>query len=223
MIGNMKALDLFCGAGGAAMGLKKAGFNVIDGIDINEQPEYPFNFKNWNVFDLSTYYLGQFDFIWASPPCQNYTWASGYSRNKGKKYPDLIDKTRKLLLETRKPFVIENVPQAPIRKDLMLCGEMFGLRVIRHRHFEIEGFELRQPEHQKHKPPIKIEGRKKKKSWYMQVAGHGGQSYSFKLKDWQKAMGIDWITNRKMLAEAVPPAYAEYIGSQFLSQTPRGR
>ncbi len=215
----MIALDLFCGAGGAAEGLRLAGFNIGSGLDINEQPEYPFSFVKTDVFKISPEILELHDFIWASPPCQNYTWASGHARNKGQEYSDLVSATRDLLLKTGKPFVIENVPQAPIRKDLMLCGEMFGLRVIRHRNFEIHGFKVKQPEHPKHKPPIIIEGRKKKKAWYMQVAGHGGQSYSFKMKDWQEAMGIDWITDRKMLCEAVPPAYSEYIGKEFLEAT----
>ena len=97
---------------------------------------------------------------------------------------------------------------------------MFDLRIIRHRIFEIHGFKCEKPYHPKHKPPITIKGNKKKKSWYMQVAGHGGQSNSFKLKDWQKAMGINWIQDRHTLAQCVPPAYAEYIGKQFLEATP---
>ena len=213
----MIALDLFCGAGGASKGLLDAGFDVIIGVDIEKQPEYFGNdFNKTDALKLKIGYLTLFDFIWASPPCQAYSYGSKKDRNKGKKYPDLIAATKQMLLKTGKPFVIENVVGSPLRKDLLLCGEMFGLRIVRHRIFEIHGFKCKQSEHPKHKPPITFKGLKKKKSWYMQVAGHGGQSYSFKLKDWQKAMGIDWIKDRHTLAQCVPPAYAKYIGKQFL-------
>ena len=221
----MEALDLFCGAGGASKGLLDAGFERVIGVDIEEQPEYltPNDFRGWDVFEYLNYVnTDDKDFIWASPPCQAYSYGSKKDRNKGKKYPDLIAKTRKVLLKTGKPFVIENVVGAPLRKDLRLCGEMFGLRIIRHRVFETHSFECKQPTHPKHKLPITIKGLSKKKSWYMQVAGHGGQSYSFKLKDWQKAMGINWIKDRHTLAQCVPPAYAEYIGKEFLKNY-RGR
>lgn len=102
--------------------------------------------------------------------------------------------------------MIENVIGAPVRKDLVLCGEMFGLRVIRHRIFETEGFTVMQPAHIKHRPPV-TEGR----SYYMQVAGHGGQSYSFKLEDWKKAMDIDWVNDKEHLTQMIPPKYSEYI------------
>lgn len=215
----MKALDLYCGAGGASKGLSNAGFEVT-GIDINEMPEYPFKFIKQDITKLQPSFVNTFDFVWASPPCQNYTWASGHARNKGKKYPDLVVFTRRLLSDSARYSVIENVPQAPIRQDLILCGEMFGLRVLRHRAFEVQGFGIKKPKHPKHKPTIQVDGRKKKKSWYMQVAGHGGQSYSFKLKDWQKAMGIDWMS-KKTLVEAIPPAYSEYIAKEFLSSQRR--
>ncbi len=231
----MIALDLFCGAGGASRGLKDAGFETINGIDIVAQPEY-FDQKHFwqtNVFEASKLFFEKCDFVWASPPCQAYSWATVKYRNKGKEYPDLIAKTRELLLKTGKPFVIENVVGSPLKKDLMLCGEMFGLRIIRHRIFEIHGFKCIQPKHLKNRRAVwngsevgvwqggkpGCFGNKKQRSYYAQVAGHGGQSYSFTLKSWQEAMGINWITDKKTLAQCVPPKYAEYIGKQFLEQT----
>jgi len=196
------------------MGLYRAGFEVT-GVDINFQPEYPFHFIQEDVFELDLEFLKRFDFIWASPPCQAYTWASARYRNRGKEYPDLIDRTRQLLMKTGRPFVIENVCTAPIRKDLLLCGRMFNLRVIKHRCFEIHGFSVPQPDHPRCRGLVK-------KGVCFTVAGHGGDSKSYRLVDWQKAMGIDWITDRKMLAEAIPPAYSEYIGRfaiQFLLTT----
>jgi len=206
----LSTLDLFCGAGGAAQGLKQVGFNKIIGVDINNQSQYPFEFIKSDVFDMNIEYMKQFDLIWSSPPCQAYTFASGRWRNCGIEYPNLIDKTRKLLLKIKKPFVIENVTTAPIRKDLMLCGEMFGLRVIRHRIFEIHGFKVIQLPHKKHISSVRH-------GYYMTVAGHGGDGKG-SLLDWQKAMGIDWILDRKMLVEAVPPAYSRYIGKFFINR-----
>jgi len=221
----MKVLDLYCGAGGASMGLKMAGFDTIIGVDINPQPEYPFIFVQNDVtkmmFPYYEDFYAQFDLIWASPPCQAYSYAARRWHNEGRSYPDLISRTRKILLDSGKPFIIENVPGSPIRKDLMLCGEMFGLKVIRHRYFEIHGFKVPQPNHKKHRGLVKD-------GYYVTVAGHGGNDSKHnycklnglenksKLEVWQHAMGIDWITDKKMLAQAVPPAYSKYIGEMFL-------
>jgi len=137
---------LFCGAGGASKGLLNAGFKRVVGIDKVAQPEY-FDPDNLKIFDAIAFLkdidMSSFDFVWASPPCQAYSCGTLGVRNKGKKYPALIPIVRKLLLKTGKPFVIENVPGAPLRKDLILCGEMFGLKVIRHRYFEINNFVIR--------------------------------------------------------------------------------
>jgi hypothetical protein len=234
----MKCLDLFCCDGGAAMGLNKAGFDEIVGIDIEPHPNYPFDFIQADATDPPVD-LNEFDFFWASPPCQGFSIGTLGWRNQGKEYPDLIKATRNLLKATNKPYCIENVPNAPIKKHLLLCGEMFRLNIIRHRHFEISGFRAEQPRHPHHKKNLEVqkvwtggdgiggygtnkrkrkemrEYFKKKYSAYCQVAGHGGDGWSSRIGDWQKAMGIDWISNKKFLAEAVPPAYSEYIGKEF--------
>lgn len=209
------------------MGLKRAGFDEIFGIDIEYQPDYPFQMKVTHVFSVIPEVAGSyFDFIWASPPCHAYSCATlRYRNSKNDRhitYPDLINKTRELLIKTGIPFVIENVPGAPLRKDLILCGEMFGLKVIRHRIFEIHGFKVKQPLHKRHRGLVKD-------GYYVTVAGNGGnyKDHNFcklndlplktsKLKVWQHAMGINWINDKKMLDQAVPPKYAEYIGRQFL-------
>jgi len=212
----MKILDLYCGAGGAATGLKNAGLTDITGIDKEDQPDYPFNFIKGDVLELTTEFLQKFDFIWASPPCQLYSFGSIKHIRCGKVYPDLVDPTRQLLLKSRKPWVIENVPRAPIRRDLMLCGEMFKIRVIRHRHFEIEGFKVPQPKHIKHAGTVK-------EKYYITCAGHGGNG-SNKLSVWQDAMEIHWTKNKHSIAEAVPPKYSEYIGSWFkIGKHPRNK
>ena len=222
----MKVLDLYCGCGGATKGLQNAGFEVT-GIDNKPMPYYCGNeFIQCDINEITTEFIRSFDLVWASPPCQLFSVGTLGVKDRETKYPNLIEKTRKLLLNSHVPFIIENVPNAPLRKDLMLCGEMFDLRVIRHRIFEIEGFKVEQPKHLKHKRSVcKGEaigvwnggkpGGFGKRSYYMQVAGHGGNSYSFKLEDWQKAMGINWIHKKKYLTQCVPPAYSEYIGNFF--------
>lgn len=218
----MRVLDLYCGAGGAAVGMARAGADYILGLDIENQLEYPFWFQQVNINKLSDLdVFGDFDFIWASPPCQAYTYAAARWRNTGKTWPDLVGHTRKLLDASGSPYVIENTAGAPIRHDLMLCGEMFGLKVIRHRYFEIKGFNAAQPKHIKHRGMVKD-------GFYVTVAGNGGDyaGHNFctlndlpgatQLETWQYAMGIDWMQNKKSLREAVPPAYVAYIFSEFL-------
>ena len=206
----MKILDLFCGGGGATMGIEEEGNVITMGVDINPQPEYCGDeFMVSDVFDLKQDFLKEFDFIWASPTCQVHTFAT--SNEAKKKYTNQIPQTRKMLVDSGVPFCIENVPQAPLRKDLLLCGEMFGLRVIRHRIFECGGFKPAQPRHPKHKAKIDD-----KHSYYSQVAGHGGDSYSYKLEDWQRDIGCDWISDRKTLVQIVPPSYSKYIFQEFV-------
>jgi len=216
----MRVLDLFCGGGGASAGMKQAGASWITGVDIENQPEYPFWFFHADVERLPIDWIQRFDIAWASPPCQKYSYAGHRWRNAGREYPDLVGITRDKLLKSGIPFVIENVPGAPVRKDLILCGEMFGLKVIRHRIFEIEGFECAQPEHIDHRGTC-LDGS------YVTVAGTGGNDSEHnyvslselpgmnQLQTWQYAMGINWISNKKTLREAVPPAYSEYIFREF--------
>ena len=112
-------------------------------------------------------------------------------------------------------MVIENVEQAPLRRDLLLCGEMFGLGVLRHRIFELHGFRPRQPFHKRHRGKVR--------GWnhgvwqdgpYLAVYGEGGGKGS--VAEWQEAMGIDWTRERRSIAEAVPPAYSEFIGRALM-------
>ena len=206
-------LDLFCGAGGAAMGYHRAGFEVV-GVDVDPQPNYPFAFIQ---ADAMTYPLEGFDVVHASPPCQRYsvgTTAPG-ARTQ---HPDLLPATRARLISSGLVYIIENVPGAPMNTTITLCGEAFGLRVIRHRLFESNA-PLSAPLHVKHRPPYlraAADGtnRTVRRSYYAQVAGNGGESYSYRLADWRNAMGINWMT-RSELVEAIPPAYTEWIGGQL--------
>lgn len=201
----MRFLDLFCCCGGISRGMKDAIPTAeITGVDVTDDHDYPFNFIHSNVFDLTDEFLEKFDLIHASPPCQHYS--NSISKSKRQIYPDLVARIRRRLRRTAIPFTLENIPNSPLRKDLILCGEMFGLRVIRHRIFELRGFTILQPPHIRHKNPID-----KKHSYYAQVAGHGGDSYSFKIQDHKMAMGIDWVSKKHHLNQMIPPAYYEYI------------
>lgn len=188
------------------MGIKQAGF-VVRGVDIIPQGDYPFSITVTNALKLPVETLREYDFIWASPPCQAFSRASDHARQAGREYPDLLDETRQLLLAAGKPFVIENVPGAPLRKDLMLCGTMFNLKVFRHRHFEIHGFRVEQPPHPKHNGMTgSHRSPYRPVNSYVQVTGH-----MFTLPQGQKALRIPWIRRKSTLAQAIPPAYSEYI------------
>ena len=203
-----RALDLFCGGGGASKGLALAGFEVT-GVDWTGQPAYPYEMLVERVERLTPAYLRKYDLIWASPPCQKWSQANKAWKNQDAK-PDLIPLTRRLLLEAGVPYIIENVPAAPLRKDVLLCGSMFGLRLVRHRIFECGGFGPRQPEHKDHHwKYVTVAGTTGGKSSRVEGIGYGT------LTDWQEAMGIDWMPSRAM-AQAVPPAYSRYLAEEFL-------
>lgn len=195
---KMKLLDLFCGAGGAAMGYLRAGFEVI-GVDIKPQPHFPFEFHQADALE---YPLDGFDVIHASPPCQIYSAMQHIRKNKDK-HLDLIDPVRQRLLATSKPYVIENVVGAPLRVDLMLCGTMFGLRIIRHRIFE-SNIPM----------PLLIPGCNHSNVY---DPWHGKRNAD----EFRSAMGIDWMPDAGggkrtgTVAQAIPPAYTEFIGRQL--------
>lgn len=209
-----RILDLFCGAGGAAMGLHRAGFEVV-GVDIKPQKHYPFEFHQ---ADAMTYPLEGFDAYWASPPCQAYMDTRGNGR-KPSKHPRLIGPTRERLVATGRPYIIENVHKAPLMASLLLCGTMFDLRVIRHRYFELSFPAPMSPFACNH--------------WGTVAAGEFVGVYAFGGKGHRhgagvrdaspepsqvtaaEAMGIDWMT-AKELTQAIPPAYSEYIGKQLM-------
>jgi len=216
----MRMLDLFCGAGGAAMGYRRAGFTEIVGVDIKPQPRYPFEFVQ---ADAMTYPLEGFDAIHASPPCQRYSVGSARWRVSGEReYPDLLSATRDRLLAASLPYVIENVEGARklMREPIRLCGQTFGLGVVRHRLFETNWF-CWIPIHVRcagavQRDLVSVTGYGPPGRHYraVTVAGHGGNSRSFTLQSWKDAMGIDWMT-RDELTQAIPPAYTEYIGREL--------
>ncbi len=201
----MRLLDLFCGAGGAAVGYHCAGFDVI-GVDIKPMPHYPFEFHQTDALEYVAGHAHEYDVIHASPPCQAY---SVTQRIHGRTYPKLIGATRDLLKATGRPWVIENVIGSHL-DGITLCGVMFGLKTYRHRQFESNVL-LMQPPHTKHHEFSVQVGRRASEGQFMTIAGHiASIEYA------RHVMDIDWMT-RDELVEAVPPAYTEFIGRQLLT------
>lgn len=221
-------LDLFCGAGGAAMGYYQAGFAVV-GVDIEPQPHYPFEFHQ---ADALSFPLDGFDAIHASPPCQAHSVLR--RANIGKEYVSLIEPTREKLQASGRSWVIENVPGAPLRDPLVLCGSMFGLGALsgnginilrqqrqlrRHRLFE-SSHPLVQPECAHQGEAIGVYGggpvgrytfeNGAKKDRYGRRGGYQGT-----VEERRQAMGIDWMPTGR-LNQAIPPAYTKYIGEQLM-------
>jgi DNA (cytosine-5)-methyltransferase 1 len=211
----IEILDLYSGKGGAAKGYKRAGFRVI-GVDINYHEDYAGDdFIQGDACKILRRDGHKFKFIHASPPCQfSSTLTKG--TNQGRIYPNLIGPTREALQEVGSLWVIENVPGAQIRKDLMLCGEMFNLRVVRHRNFEFWTPLTISKVHPKHRGSIAgyNHGEFNEDGYYFQVYGEGGGKGT--IEEWRMAMGIDWTWDRKGIAEAIPPAYTEWIGQQVM-------
>lgn len=188
--------DLFCGAGGAGMGLHRAGFEVV-GYDINPQPNYPFEFHQQDALTVD---LSGFDAVWASPPCQAYSIMRNLPWLKDNEYPELIAPIRELLTATSLPFIIENVMGAVTKREIeggWLCGGMFGLPFYRHRVFETNWFWL-QPGHPNHTNVIS-----------------SGSMLGNRERKTQTALALDWMTAHEQ-SQAIPPAYSEFLGKQLM-------
>jgi DNA (cytosine-5)-methyltransferase 1 len=229
---QLRALDLFCGAGGATKGLQRAGFHVT-GVDIRPQPRYCGDaFAQADALN-PPFDLRQFDFIWASPPCQFASQATRTSPVK-RDHRNLIPQTRGLLLASGAFYAIENVPEAAphLRHPIRLCGTSFRLPGLqRHRFFELGGFMLLEPPCEHHlnserKYPANRSGRTQMAK-VVSVAGHGGTSTpghggKASVAVWREAMGIDWMA-RDELAQAIPPAYSEFIGRAAIAPITQAR
>lgn len=204
-----RVLDLFSGAGGAATGLHRAWPDAeITGVDIVQQKRYPFRHV---VADAMTYPLDGFDFVWASPPCQQYSRMRHIKGRDMAAYPRLVDALRTRLEASGAAWIIENVPGATFRSGVTLCGLMFGLRVFRHRAFESSAL-LFAPDHPRHVERIgtgRLASYQGQPGRMVTVAGH-----LFSMAAGSAAMGIDWM-RKDELAEAIPPAYSEYLARQY--------
>lgn len=217
------------------MGYYRAGFDVV-GVDIAPQPRYPFEFIEDDALGVlddlidGCYLLppslrggpwgrclhaNDLAAVHASPPCQHWSVMSNCRPGLKDTYPALIEPTRDRLAELGLPFVIENVPRAPLIDPVMLCGTSFGLgshglEIRRHRLFEPHGFNI---------PSLLCDHR----GYVMNRNNTAGRQ---RMKDagitkrldiyWAQAMGIDWMTNMNDIEESIPPAFTEYIGKFLL-------
>jgi DNA (cytosine-5)-methyltransferase 1 len=210
-----KLLDLFCGAGGCAKGYQRAGFYVV-GVDIEPQPNYCGDeFVQADALDYLSdgmYWIqGGFDVVHASPPCQAYSPLNAYNRRE---YPDLVVPVRGLLAVTGLPYVIENVPQAPLRRSVVLCGATFGLRVYRHRAFE-SNVPLMEPVHARHRARCVRNGYLPTEGQFMSV--HGGRHSRAWVRAAAETMEVPWMETVREVCEAIPPAYTEHIGRYLMA------
>lgn len=241
-VSKPRLLDLFCGAGGAAKGYQRAGFYVV-GVDIKPQPHYCGD--EFHQGDAMLWPLEGFDAIHASPPCQGYSrmrhlpWLAGHT------WPRLIDPCRDRLEAARQQgsisvWVIENVEDAPLLNGVTLCGWTLGINVYRHRKFESSHLLLASP-HRKHlynisrgrmlgtrarnhylsrpempvpRPGLNAWQASSGRTYSQPIVGAAGHFGGAQLV--RDAMGIDWMT-RDELAQAIPPAYTEFIGEQLLA------
>lgn len=238
-----KLLDLYCCAGGASVGYDRAGFDVF-GVDIDIRPDYPFpslrgdaclvlamlldgRSLRWWRRDSRTgrhepvsLALGDFAAYAASPPCQKHTTLTKGNEGRGwvNAHVDLIPATRDALTDVGRPFIIENVvgARAELVEPVMLCGLSFGLRVFRHRLFESNiGLDVpKHPSHEGHRVAGWRHGVKHEGDMFAVYGDGGGKGTT---AEWQAAMGIDWTDDRKAIAEAIPPAYTEYLGRQLMA------
>ncbi|MGW6920878.1 DNA methylase [Streptomyces sp. NPDC054950] len=213
----MLVLDLCCCGGAASKGFMDGGATYVEGWDIVQRDSYPYEFRKGDALDVlrDTAYLRRFDFIHASMPCQaKCTLTLGTNKHLAGRYVDLYEPMRDLMYASGIPGSIEN-PRA--RPDMVLCGEMFGLDVIRHRKFELVNWKAPKPAHKPHRGRVRGY---RHGVWYdgPYVAAYGQGGGKASVAEMQKAMRIDWTDKREELTEAIPPAYTEHIARAFLGR-----
>ncbi|MEU4147893.1 DNA methylase [Streptomyces parvulus] len=219
----LRVLDAYSCIGGATKGIKDAVPGVhVTGVDIQAQPDYCGDaFHQGDAIEFIRAHGHAFDFIHASPPCQGEgapTKGTNRARNAavGRTYPRLIAPTRAALEATGRPYVMENVAGSEVRKDLRLCGEMFGLGVLMHRYFELGGWTTVQPSHPRHRGYVRgwRHGVYREGPYVAAYGAGGGKATVEEIRD---AKGIDWSTDHLRLREALPPAYTTWIVRAFLT------
>jgi hypothetical protein len=197
-------VDLFCGAGGSAVGYDRAGFTVI-GWDKFPQPNYPFEFHQGDALEVMADldYMARFDAASASPTCQGQARVTDW-RGSRDNHPDTLTPTLTLLGRVEIPWVVENVPEAAVmgrmRADHLLCGSQFGLAVRRHRIFQTgnwSDFQL--------VPPCWCIGNPRT----LPFMHKGERAYA-------DAMGCGWMSSKEA-RQAIPPAYTEFIGGLLMN------
>lgn len=209
-----RILDLCCCAGAASVGYERAGFKPY-GVDIVQRDNYPYGFLREDALAAlaDADFIAQFHAIHASPPCQaKCSLTLGTNKSLADQYADIYPQVAEAMYTSGLPGVIEN-PSA--RADMVLCGEMFGLGVIRHRRFELVNWTAPAPAHKRHRGRVRGY---RHGVWYdgPYVAAYGAGGGKATVPEMQEAMGIHWTSVREELTEAIPPVYTEYIGRALL-------
>lgn len=211
----MRMLDLYCGAGGAAAGYAACGFKLV-GVDNRAQQNYPYTFvKCSSELALELFDLSHFDAIHASPPCQTHS-VTRYRQEDRPGDPDELARLRARLIATTLPFIIENVPGAPLIQPVLLCGSMFSLDVRRHRLFEAN-FPIPQPacQHERQLPRFPNPDHRRPQELVPTVNVHGSLSYAGEGQVRKDAMQIHWMSTKE-LTQAIPPAYTRHVARALI-------
>ncbi|MBW4680616.1 MAG: hypothetical protein KME19_10925 [Microcoleus vaginatus WJT46-NPBG5] len=210
----IRILDLFCGAGGAAtgyfQGFSEAGFDTeIIGVDLHVQPRYPFTFYQGDALEYFDKHGHQFDFLHASPPCQQHSILKAVA---GREYPCFIQATRSRFKASGKPYCIENVVGAPLEFPITLCGLNVGIPMHGHRLFECRPIILSPPRCHTNLKAQKC-GRKPEETRLLaRPAGHFAG-----LDVYRQAMGVPWMSQSE-IAQCIPPVFTRWIAGQMLNQ-----
>jgi DNA (cytosine-5)-methyltransferase 1 len=223
----VRLLDLFCGAGGAAVGYHRAGFDEVVGVDIAAQPRYPFEFVRADALEFLQSQGREFDAVHASPPCQAYSRLKSIRRFATRRHPALVGPVLNALAVAGVPYVVENVPGAGLPTHVMLCGSMFDLgawcgdswhQLRRHREFACSWYFLLGPRCRHCGRPVGVYGNG---GAHRRIKDEPGiKGFTGTAAERRSAMGIDWMS-RYELSQAIPPAYTEYLGRQLLAHLRR--
>lgn len=230
----MRLLDLCACEGGASVGYQRAGWHVtavdLDDAALARNPAdvtvkadaLGYLAENWRDYDA--YHL--------SAPCQR--WCANGANPAAAEYPDLITPGRVLLEATGRPWVMENVWKAPLRRDLILCGRHFDLTAVdtdgtllnlkRHRVFE-SNVPLESPGKCTHPRALQwagVYGGARKDKVEARLVRKGGYVPPDASVQSRLLGGVDWMTG-KGRKECIPPIYAEYVGVQLAAEIVRRR
>lgn len=216
----MRLLDLFSGAGGCSVGYVRAGFTEVVGVDIEPHPDYPFELIVADAMDVLTdrAFLDTFDVAHASPPCPRYSIAGSIGSYDPADKPDLVSPVRDALQAWGGTWVMENVPGAPMSAAVTICGWAMGLRHIRrHRLFESNAFLMTPGCACPGGDTVSVFGHSGEDRRLSTIATTGRVQHHVQLETARRLMGVEWMTRRDDVSDAIPPAYTEYIGGQLIA------
>lgn len=214
-----RLLDLFCGAGGCSVGYHRAGFEVV-GVDIEPHPDYPFTLHVADATKImcDTAFLDQFEVVHGSPPCPRYSVAGSIGSYDPASKPDLVPAFRHAMRSWGGMWVMENVPGAPMPDAVTLCGWAMGLRHIkRHRLFESSEYLMAPGCACPVGDTVSVFGHSGEDRRKSTRAEHGNVRKHLPISEVRRLMGVEWMTRREDVADAIPPAYTQFIGEQLIS------